>query len=205
MIGPNGVGKSTLLKLIESRGEPNEGTLTVGDSVVTMYVDQDREGLSDDKLTVFQAITDGADEIQLGSRSINSRAYCNLFNFNGNSQQKSVNLLSGGERNRLNLARTLKKPGNLLMLDEPTNDLDVETLRVLEEAIVEFVGCAIVVSHDRSFLDRIATHILAFEDDDEGTVTWFEGNFSEYQENLIQRRGGVEPRRPKFRPIPTIA
>ncbi|KAG5180573.1 ABC transporter ATP-binding protein [Tribonema minus] len=202
VIGPNGVGKSTLLKMIAGQLQPDEGTLTVGESVQCMYVDQNREGLDDPNLTVFQAITDGADEIDLGTRKVNSRAYCGFFNFKGIDQQKTVNLLSGGERNRLNLARTLKQGGNVLMLDEPTNDLDHFTLRALEDAIQGFSGCAIIVSHDRYFLDRLSTHILAFEDD--GTTTWFEGNFGEYEADLKRRNGGAEPKRPKFRPMPVL-
>mmetsp|Transcript_25619 Transcript_25619/g.33534 ORF Transcript_25619/g.33534 Transcript_25619/m.33534 type:complete len:643 (+) Transcript_25619:68-1996(+) len=203
VIGANGVGKSTLLKLITGQLTPDQGTITVGETVKVMYVDQNREGLDDPDLTVFNAITDGAQEITLGKRTMNSRAYCSNFNFKGGDQQKSVASLSGGERNRLNLARTLKMGGNLLLLDEPTNDLDVDTLQYLEEAIENFVGCAVVVSHDRWFLDRIATHILAFEDD--GNVCWFEGNFQEYEADLKRRNGGAEPKRPKFRPLPAMA
>mmetsp|Transcript_21282 Transcript_21282/g.37244 ORF Transcript_21282/g.37244 Transcript_21282/m.37244 type:complete len:559 (+) Transcript_21282:277-1953(+) len=201
VIGANGVGKSTLLKLITGDLTPDQGTITVGDTVKAMYVDQNREGLDDPNLTVFEAITDGAQEINLGKRTMNSRAYVSNFNFKGGDQQKTVNTLSGGERNRLNLARTLKMGGNLLLLDEPTNDLDVDTLQNLEEAIENFVGCAVIVSHDRWFLDRVATHILAFEDD--GNVCWFEGNFQEYEADLKRRNGGAEPKRPKFRPLPT--
>ena len=152
---------------------------------------------------MFDAISGGQDEITLGQRTVNSREYCGFFNFKKTSQSKRLDMWGGAERNRLNLSRTLKTGGNLLLLDEPTNDLDVDTLRALETAIQEFVGCVVVVSHDRYFLDRVATHILAFEDD--GGVTYFEGSFSEYEENLKARNGGVEPKRPKFRPIPTLA
>ncbi|CAM9588805.1 unnamed protein product [Chrysoparadoxa australica] len=202
VIGANGRGKSTLLQMINGDIKPDEGEMVVGETVQVMYVDQNREGLDDKELTVFKAITDGAEEVQLGKRTLNSRAYCSLFNFKGGDQQKTVDLLSGGERNRLNLARTLKLGGNLLMLDEPTNDLDMDTLQALEQAILEFVGCAVVVSHDRFFLDRIATHILALEDD--GSVVFFEGSFSEYETALKARNGGQEPKRPTFRPLPAV-
>jgi len=202
VIGANGVGKSTLLKMIAGLETADQGTLSVGPTVQVMYVDQNREGLHNPAMTVFDAITDGAQEITLGKRTMNARAYCSNFNFKGGDQQKSIGNLSGGERNRLNLARTLKMGGNVLLLDEPTNDLDVDTLQALEEAIENFVGCAVVVSHDRWFLDRIATHILAFEDD--GNVCWFEGNFQEYEADLRRRNGGAEPSRPKFRPLPTM-
>ncbi|CAM9699467.1 unnamed protein product [Ascophyllum nodosum] len=202
VVGANGAGKSTLLNMIAGLDTPDMGELVVGDTVDVMYVDQNREGLDDPELSVFQAVTDGADEITLGPRTINSRAYLSWFNFKSGDQQKKVNLLSGGERNRLNLARTLKQGGNLLLLDEPTNDLDVDTLRALEEAIDAFPGCAVIVSHDRYFLDKIATHTLAFEDD--GGVVWFEGSFAEYEEDLRRRNGGNEPKRPKFRPLPTV-
>ncbi|CAM9928695.1 unnamed protein product [Scytosiphon promiscuus] len=202
IIGANGAGKSTLLNMIAGLDTPDMGSLTVGETVDVMYVDQNREGLDDPELSVFDAVTDGADEINLGPRTINSRAYLSWFNFKGGDQQKKVNLLSGGERNRLNLARTLKQGGNLLMLDEPTNDLDVDTLRALEDAIDAYPGCAVIVSHDRYFLDKVATHTLAFEDD--GGVVWFEGSFAEYEQDLRRRAGGNEPKRPKFRPIPTV-
>ncbi|CAM9243708.1 unnamed protein product [Discosporangium mesarthrocarpum] len=202
IIGANGVGKSTLLNMIAGLDTPNMGELVVGSTVQVMYVDQKREGLDDPDLSVFDAVTDGAEEIVLGSRSVNSRAYLTWFNFRSGDQQKKVNLLSGGERNRLNLARTLKQGGNLLLLDEPTNDLDVDTLRNLEEAINDYPGCAVIVSHDRYFLDRVATHTLAFEDD--GQVVWFEGSFAEYEEDLRRRTGGDGPKRPKFRPLPAL-
>ncbi|CAM9489792.1 unnamed protein product [Phaeothamnion confervicola] len=202
VIGANGVGKSTLLKMIAGLDKPNQGTLTVGETVKCMYVDQNREGLSNPDATVYDVVAEGAHEITLGKRSVMSRQYLSWFNFKAGDQQKPIGLLSGGERNRLNLARTLKQGGNVLLLDEPTNDLDVDTLRALEEAIDGFVGCAVVVSHDRYFLDRVATHILAFEDD--GGVVWFEGNFQEYEADFRKRSGVLEPRRPKFRPIPTL-
>ncbi|CAM9943111.1 unnamed protein product, partial [Ectocarpus sp. 13 AM-2016] len=210
IIGANGVGKSTLLNMIAGLDTPDMGKLVVGETVDVMYVDQNREGLDDPELSVFDAVTDGADEITLGPRTINrqgdGRAYLSWFNFKGGDQQKKVNLLSGGERNRLNLARTLKQASNnarnLLLLDEPTNDLDVDTLRALEDAIDAYPGCAVIVSHDRYFLDKVATHTLAFEDD--GGVVWFEGSFAEYELDLRRRAGGNEPKRPKFRPLPAV-
>eukprot|EP00752_Nemacystus_decipiens_P015197 g13532.t1 len=202
VIGANGAGKSTLLNMIAGLDTPDMGSLVVGETVDVMYVDQNREGLDDPELSVFDAVSDGADEINLGPRTINSRAYLSWFNFKGGDQQKKVNLLSGGERNRLNLARTLKQGGNVLLLDEPTNDLDVETLRALEDAIDAYSGCAVIVSHDRYFLDKVATHTLAFEDD--GGVVWFEGSYAEYEQDLRRRAGGNEPKRPKFRPLPAL-
>ncbi len=202
VIGANGVGKSTLFKLIAGLEKPDQGTLTVGDTVKVMYVDQNREGVADPTKTVYDTVAGGAEQIELGKRVVNSRAYLGWFNFKGADQQKPVGVLSGGERNRLCLAQTLKQGGNLLLLDEPTNDLDVDTLRALEDAIDAYAGCAVIISHDRYFLDRVATHILAFEDD--GSVVWFEGDFSEYQKDLQARNGGVEPKRPKFRPLPKV-
>jgi len=202
VIGANGVGKSTLFKLIAGLEKPDQGTLTISDKVKVMYVDQNREGLADPDKTVYDTIREGMEEIELGNRVVNARQYAGWFNFKGVDQQKPVGVLSGGERNRLCLAQTLKQGGNLLLLDEPTNDLDNDTLRALEDAIENYAGCAVIISHDRMFLDRVATHILAFEDD--GNVTWFEGDFSEYQRDLIARNGGVEPKRPKFRPLPTV-
>eukprot|EP00903_Cladosiphon_okamuranus_P008494 g8161.t1 len=202
VIGANGAGKSTLLNMIAGLDTPDMGSLVVGETVDVMYVDQNREGLDDPELSVYDAVTDGAEEITLGPRTINSRAYLSWFNFKGGDQQKKVNLLSGGERNRLNLARTLKQGGNVLLLDEPTNDLDVETLRALEDAIDAYAGCAVIVSHDRYFLDKVATHTLAFEDD--GGVVWFEGSYAEYEQDLRRRAGGKEPKRPKFRPLPAL-
>lgn len=186
IIGPNGAGKSTLFKMIMGAEKPDAGTLKLGETVQLGYVDQNRFS-QDDKRTVFDAITGGFETIKLGPREVNSRAYVARFNFTGNDQQKPLSVLSGGERNRVHLAMTLKNPGNVLLLDEPTNDLDVNTLRALETALENFVGCAVVISHDRWFLDRIATHILAFEGDSQ--VTWFEGNFSEYEEDKHKRLG----------------
>ena len=198
VIGPNGAGKSTLFKMITGVEKPDQGELSVGESVVLGFVDQSRESL-DDKKTVWQEISNGLDMIQLGKREVSSRAYCSWFNFKGSDQQKFVTQLSGGERNRVHLAKILKSGANVLLLDEPTNDLDVETLRSLEEALVDFAGCAIVVSHDRFFLDRIATHILAFEGDSH--VEWFEGNFQAYEEDKRRRLGDVEPKPIKYKPL----
>ena len=181
MIGPNGAGKTTLFRMITGGEAPDAGTFTVGETVKLGYVDQSRDDLEDDK-TVWEVISDGLDEIELGKRTMASRAYVGQFNFKGGDQQKRVSQLSGGERNRVHLARMLKSGANLLLLDEPTNDLDVDTLRALEEALEEFAGCAVVVSHDRWFLDRIATHILAFEG--ESHVEWFEGNYEAYEADL---------------------
>ena len=186
VIGPNGAGKSTLFKMIIGQEEPDAGTLRVGDTVKLGYVDQSRDAL-DDKATVWQEISGGTDVIDLGGVEVNSRAYVGAFNFKGSDQQKPVGVLSGGERNRVHLAKMLKSGANLLLLDEPTNDLDVNTLRALEEGLENFAGCALVISHDRWFLDRLATHILAFEGDSQ--VYWFEGNYSEYEENRRQRLG----------------
>jgi len=198
VIGPNGAGKSTLFKMIAGREQPDAGALRVGDTVQLAYVDQSRDALKDSN-TVWQEIADGQDVIQIGSYQINSRAYCGRFNFRGTDQQKFIKDLSGGERNRVHLAKVLRSGGNLLLLDEPTNDLDVETLRALEEALLAFAGCAVVISHDRWFLDRIATHILAFEGDSQ--VVWFEGNYADYEVDR-KRRLGVEadqPHRIKYR------
>jgi ATP-binding cassette ChvD family protein len=191
VIGPNGAGKTTLFRMIAGQEKPDGGTLRVGDTVKLAYVDQSRT-LDPDK-TVWQEISDGAEVLEVGGRSLPSRAYVASFNFKGTDQQKKVGTLSGGERNRLHLAKTLKSGGNVLLLDEPTNDLDVDTLRALEDALLEFAGCAVVISHDRWFLDRIATHMLAFED--EGTVVWFEGNYADYEADR-RRRLGAEADRP---------
>ncbi|WP_226624577.1 energy-dependent translational throttle protein EttA [Alloyangia pacifica] len=198
VIGPNGAGKSTLFKMLTGQEQPDEGSVTYGDTVKLSYVDQSRDDLASDA-TVWEAISDGAEIIQLGDAQINSRAYCGAFNFKGGDQQKKVGLLSGGERNRVHMARLLKEGGNVLLLDEPTNDLDVETLRALEDALVDFAGCAVVISHDRFFLDRICTHILAFEG--EAHVEWFEGNFEDYEEDKKRRLGAdaLEPTRVKFK------
>ncbi|MFO1519593.1 MAG: energy-dependent translational throttle protein EttA [bacterium] len=186
IIGPNGAGKTTLFKMIMGQEKPDAGTFKVGDTVKLGYVDQNRFA-PDDKRTVFECISGGNDLIKLGSREVNARAYCARFNFSGNDQQKQIAVLSGGERNRVHLAMALRDPGNVLLLDEPTNDLDVNTLRSLEVALENFVGCAVIISHDRWFLDRVATHILAFEGDSQ--VTWFDGNFSEYEEDRKKRLG----------------
>ncbi|WGZ93720.1 MAG: energy-dependent translational throttle protein EttA [Candidatus Thiothrix putei] len=197
IIGPNGAGKTTLFRMITGQEQPDAGTFKVGETVKIAYVDQFRDDLDPTK-TVFQEIADGHDIMTVGGYQIQSRAYCGRFNFKGDSQQKRLCDLSGGERNRVHLAKLLKEGGNLLLLDEPTNDLDVETLRALEEAILNFPGCAVVISHDRWFLDRIATHILAFEGD--STVTWFEGNYSDYEEDYKRRHGNdLNPHRIKYK------
>jgi len=198
VIGPNGAGKSTLFKMMVGDEQPDKGSIRTGESVSISYVDQSRDHL-DDKKSVWEEISGGNDQIQLGKREVNSRAYCGWFNFKGPDQQKKVGLLSGGERNRVHLAKLLKEGGNLLLLDEPTNDLDVETLSALESALEDFAGCAVVISHDRFFLDRLATHILAFEGDSH--VEWFEGNFADYEEDKKRRLGdqAVEPHRIKFK------
>ena len=200
IIGPNGAGKTTLFRMITGQEEPDNGSIKVGDTVKLGYVDQSRDNLNP-KATVWEEISDGLDEIELGKRKMQSRAYCGLFNFRGADQQKVVGQLSGGERNRVHLAKMLKSGANLILLDEPTNDLDVDTLRALEEALLDFAGCAVVISHDRWFLDKIATHILAFEG--ESQVEWFEGNYQAYEEDR-RRRFGVEadqPKRIKYKPI----
>ncbi|NUH66403.1 energy-dependent translational throttle protein EttA [Sulfitobacter sp. S0837] len=198
VIGPNGAGKSTLFKMLTGHEKPDAGTIEYGDTVELSYVDQSRDDLNHED-TVWQAITGGAEVIKLGDAEVNSRAYCSSFNFKGGDQQKKVGLLSGGERNRVHMARLLKEGGNVLLLDEPTNDLDVETLRALEDALVDFAGCAVVISHDRFFLDRICTHILAFEG--EAHVEWFEGNFEDYEEDKKRRLGAdaLEPKRLKHK------
>ena len=198
VIGPNGAGKSTLFKMLTGHEQPDAGSITYGDTVHLSYVDQSRDGLVSDE-TVWEAISGGAEIIELGDAQVNSRAYCSSFNFKGGDQQKKVGLLSGGERNRVHLARLLKDGGNVLLLDEPTNDLDVETLRALEDALVNFAGCAVVISHDRFFLDRICTHILAFEG--EAHVEWFQGNFEDYEEDKKRRLGrdALEPKRIKHK------
>jgi len=198
VIGPNGAGKSTLFKMLTGQEEPDSGTIEYGDTVDLSYVDQSRDDLKPDE-TVWEAIADGKDVIKLGDAEVNARAYCSSFNFKGGDQQKKVSLLSGGERNRVHMARLLKDGGNVLLLDEPTNDLDVETLRALEDALVDFAGCAVVISHDRFFLDRICTHMLAFEG--EAHVEWFEGNFEDYEEDKKRRLGAdaLEPKRIKHK------
>ena len=198
VIGPNGAGKSTLFKVLTGQENQDSGSVNYGDTVQLSYVDQSRDDLKDGE-TVWEAISGGAEVIELGDAQVNSRAYCSSFNFKGGDQQKKVSLLSGGERNRVHMARLLKSGGNVLLLDEPTNDLDVETLRALEDALVDFAGCAVVISHDRFFLDRICTHILAFEGD--AQVEWFEGNFEDYEEDKKRRLGpdALEPKRIKHK------
>jgi len=198
VIGPNGAGKTTLFRMITGQDKPDEGTIKVGESVQLGYVDQSRDAL-DGKKTVWEEISDGNDIIYLGKKEMNSRAYCSLFNFKGADQQKKVGTLSGGERNRVHLAKMLRSGANLLLLDEPTNDLDVDTLRALEEALEDFAGCAVIISHDRWFLDRIATHMLAFEGDSH--VEWFEGNFQDYEADKMRRLGtdSVVPHRLKYK------
>jgi ATP-binding cassette ChvD family protein len=198
VIGPNGAGKTTLFRMITGQDKPDAGTIKVGESVHLGYVDQSRDSL-DGKKTVWEEISGGLDQIQLGKREVNSRGYCSAFNFKGADQQKKVGQLSGGERNRVHLAKMLKSGANVLLLDEPTNDLDVDTLRALEEALEDFAGCAVIISHDRWFLDRIATHILAFEGDSH--VEWFEGNFQDYENDKMRRLGvdSIVPERIKYK------
>ncbi len=200
VIGPNGAGKTTLFRMITGQDHPDSGTLKVGETVKLGYVDQSRDSLDPDN-TVWQEISEGTDVIHLGKRAVQSRAYVGAFNFKGSDQQKKVGILSGGERNRVHLAKMLKSESNVILLDEPTNDLDVDTLRALEEALAEFAGCAVIISHDRWFLDRLATHILAFEGDSH--VEWFEGNFQAYEEDKRRRLGAdsTEPHRIKYRPL----
>ena len=200
IIGPNGAGKTTLFRMITGAEKPDEGTLKIGETVQIGYVDQSRDSLDGNK-TVWEEITGGLDEVELGKRKVASRAYVSWFNFKGGSQQRKVGSLSGGERNRVHLAKLLKKGSNLLLLDEPTNDLDVDTLRALEEALLDFAGCAVVISHDRWFLDRIATHILAFEGDSQ--VVWFEGNYQDYEADRKRRLGAAadQPHRIKYRKL----
>ena len=198
IIGPNGAGKTTLFRMITKQEKPDDGTIKIGELVHLGYVDQSRDTL-DGKKSVWEEISGGLDQLQLGKREVNSRAYCSAFNFKGADQQKKVGALSGGERNRVHLAKMLKSGANVLLLDEPTNDLDVDTLRALEEALEDFAGCAVIISHDRWFLDRIATHILAFEGD--SNVEWFEGNFQDYEKDKMRRLGTdtVIPQRIKYK------
>ena len=198
VIGPNGAGKSTLFKILTGQETPDTGAIEYGDTVKLSYVDQSRDALNDKK-TVWEEISNSQDIILLGDAEVNGRAYCSSFNFKGSDQQKTVGLLSGGERNRVHMAKLLKSGGNVLLLDEPTNDLDVETLRALENALEEFAGCAVIISHDRFFLDRLCTHILAFEG--EAHVEWFEGNFADYEEDKKKRLGpdALEPKRVKYK------
>jgi ATP-binding cassette ChvD family protein len=200
VIGPNGAGKTTLFRMITGQEQPDAGTLRLGETVSVGYVDQSRDALAADK-TVFEEITGGSEEIELGKRKVASRAYVSWFNFKGGAQQRKVGALSGGERNRVHLAKLLKKGSNLLLLDEPTNDLDVDTLRALEEALLNYAGCAVIISHDRWFLDRIATHMLAFEGDSQ--VVWFEGNYQDYEADRKRRLGAAadQPHRIKYRKL----
>ncbi|ARU29425.1 energy-dependent translational throttle protein EttA [Cellvibrio sp. PSBB006] len=199
IVGGNGAGKSTLFRMIAGTEQPDSGKVTLGDTVKVAYVEQSRENL-DDKKTVWEAVSDGQDILRIGTYEVNSRSYVGRFNFKGSDQQKRVGELSGGERGRLHLANTLKQGANVLLLDEPSNDLDIETLRALEDAILAFPGCVLVISHDRWFLDRIATHILAYEGDSD--IVFFEGNYTEYHEDLIKRKGGdAQPKRMKYKPL----
>lgn len=198
IIGPNGAGKTTLFKMITGKEIPDSGTFEVGETVQIAYVDQEHDDLDPEK-TVFEAISGGNELLMVGGKEINARAYVSKFNFSGTDQQKKVGMLSGGERNRVHLAIALKQGGNLILLDEPTNDLDVNTLRALEEALENFAGCAVIISHDRWFLDRICTHILSFEGNSQ--VYWFEGNFTDYEENRMKRLGNEEPQRIKYKSL----
>jgi sulfate-transporting ATPase len=196
IIGPNGVGKSTLFRMIMGQEKPDQGEIVIGETVKLAYVDQSHKDLLPEK-SIYDIISGGLDLITVGNVSVNARAYISKFNFGGQDQSKKVGILSGGERNRLHLAMTLKEGGNVLLLDEPTNDIDVNTLRALEEAVENFAGCVLVISHDRWFIDRLATHILSFED--EGQVVFFEGNFADFEENKKQRLGNIAPHRPRFK------
>jgi sulfate-transporting ATPase len=198
IIGPNGAGKTTIFKMIMDQLSPDDGLFEVGETVKISYVDQSHEKMDAQK-SIFEVIGDGTEEVLLGEQRVNARAYLSRFNFAGGDQSKKVGVLSGGERNRLHLAMALKEGGNVLLLDEPTNDLDVNTLRALEEALENFAGCAVIISHDRWFLDRVCTHILAFEGDSE--VYSFEGTFSEYEENKLKRLGRTEPTRFKYKKL----
>ncbi|HUH49569.1 MAG TPA: energy-dependent translational throttle protein EttA, partial [Mycoplana sp.] len=198
VIGPNGAGKTTLFRMITGQEKPDSGEIRVGETVDLGYVDQSRDALAGDK-TVWEEISGGSDVIKLGKHEVNSRAYCGAFNFKGGDQQQKVGTLSGGQRNRVHLAKMLKAGGNVILLDEPTNDLDTETLSALEDALENFAGCAVIISHDRMFLDRLATHILAFEGD--SRVEWFEGNFEDYEQDKIRRLGpdSVNPKRVTYK------
>jgi ATPase subunit of ABC transporter with duplicated ATPase domains len=200
IIGGNGAGKTTLFRMIVGEERPDAGTLEVGQTVELAYVDQSRDALDGDK-TVFEEVSGGADVLYFGRAEVNPRAYLSWFNFRGADQQKKVGVLSGGERNRLHLAKLLKSGGNVMLLDEPTNDLDVDTLRALENAILDYAGCVLVISHDRWFLDRVCTHMLAFEGDSK--VVWFEGNYQEYEEDRKKRLGedAMQPHRLKYRKL----
>ena len=198
MIGPNGAGKTTLFRLIMGLEKPDSGTFEVGETVKLAYVDQQHTSIDPEK-TVFQVVSGGMDLKRIGNRDVNARAYLSRFNFSGADQEKLCGVLSGGERNRLQLALALKEEGNVLLLDEPTNDIDVNTLRAIEEGLENFAGCAVIISHDRWFLDRICTHILAFEGD--SNVFFFEGSYSDYEENKLKRLGKTEPTRVRYRKL----
>ena len=198
IIGPNGAGKTTMFRMIMGMEQPDSGSFEVGETVKVSYVDQQHESIDPDK-TVWENISDGTETIEIGGVKLNSRAYVSRFNFGGQDQNKKVKVLSGGERNRLHLAMALKQEGNVLLLDEPTNDLDVNTLRALEEGLDNFAGCAVIISHDRWFLDRVCTHILAFEGDSE--VYYFEGSYSDYEENKLKRLGMTEPKRIRYKKL----
>ena len=198
IIGPNGAGKTTMFRMIMGMEQPDSGTFEVGETVKVSYVDQQHESIDPEK-TVWENISDGTETIEIGGVKLNSRAYVSRFNFGGQDQNKKVKVLSGGERNRLHLAMALKQEGNVLLLDEPTNDLDVNTLRALEEGLENFAGCAVIISHDRWFLDRVCTHILAFEGDSE--VYYFEGSYSDYEENKLKRLGMTEPKRIRYKKL----
>lgn len=199
IIGPNGVGKSTLFRMIMGQEKTDRGAITIGDTVHLAYVDQSHDDLKDSNKTVYEVISNGADLITVGKATVNARAYLSKFNFSGNDQQKKIGVLSGGEKNRLHLAITLKEGGNVLLLDEPTNDIDINTLRALEDALEDFAGCVMVISHDRWFIDRLATHIIAFEGESE--VVFFEGNFSDYERMKYEKYGEEAPKRPKFKNV----
>ncbi|MDF2799282.1 MAG: ettA [Devosia sp.] len=200
IIGPNGAGKTTLFKMLTGQEQPDSGTIKVAENVHLGYVDQSRDSLNPNK-TVWEEISEGDEILMLGKREVNSRAYTSSFNFKGGDQQQKVGNLSGGQRNRVHLAKMLKSGANVLLLDEPTNDLDTETLAALEEALEEFAGCAVIISHDRMFLDRLATHMLAFEGDSH--VEWFEGNFADYEADKVRRLGAdaVNPKRATYKPL----
>jgi ATPase subunit of ABC transporter with duplicated ATPase domains len=198
IIGPNGAGKTTIFKMIMGEETPDKGTFVTGETVKIAYVDQSHSNIDPEK-SIWENFCDGQELIMMGGRQVNSRAYLSRFNFGGSDQNKKVATLSGGERNRLHLAITLKEEGNVLLLDEPTNDLDINTLRALEEGLENFAGCALIISHDRWFLDRVCTHILAFEGDSQ--VFWFEGSFSEYEENKKKRLGDDQPHRIRYKKL----